>query len=335
MRRCEFTKLVNRAIPIWSGLATTFLASVLSIASPATSNSGEAKKPIQAVRTNLDQSLIRGLRDQGYVEGTNLTVEWRYADGDRGRVPQIARDLAGMKLDVIVTTCTPTTRAVVATESKTPIVMAAVSDPIGQGLIASYQHPGGRITGTASQFEDLAAKMFQMLHESAPNAASIAVLFNPNNPVHKIFLRDIENAAQLLSLKLVTFPIAQPYNIDTAFEAIRSAGAGAVMVLPDDSYLFNLRRRIVRKLEAAKLPSMFGLREAVEDGGLMSYGETLSRSHFRAAYFVDHIVNGTTPADLPVEQPTKFELVVNLKTAKALGLTVPPTLLARADEVIE
>ena len=343
MSRREFITLVEGTI-LRRRLAATFLAGVLSIALHATGYSGESKKPIHigvisfaepALRTDLDQSLIRGLREQGYVEGVNLTIEWRYADGDRGRVPQVARDLAGMKLDAIVTTCTPTTRAMAAAAPKTPIVMAAVSDPIGQGLIASYRHPGGRITGTASQFEDLAAKMFQLLHETAPNAVSTAVLFNPNNPVHKVFLRDIENAAQLLSLKLVTFPIAQPDNIDTAFEGMRSAGADAVMVLPDDSYLFNLRRRIIQKLEAAKLPSMFGLREAVEDGGLMSYGERLSRSHFRAAYFVDHIVNGTTPADLPVEQPTKFELVINLKTAKTLGLTLPPSLLARADEVIE
>jgi putative ABC transport system substrate-binding protein len=327
MRRPEFITLIEVAILRWSRLATMFLA--LSVTTPTTGYSGESKKPIHigvisfaepALRTDLDQSLIRGLREQGYVEGVNLTIEWRYADGDRGRVPQAARDLAGMTLDAIVTTCTPTTRMMAAAAPKTPIVMASVSDPIGQGFIASYRHPGGRITGTASQFEDLAAKMFQLLHETAPNAASITVLFNPNNAVHKIFLRDIENAAQLLSLRLVTFPIAQPDNIDTAFEGMRNAGADAVMVLPDDSYLFNLRPPIIQKLEAAKLPSMFGLREAVEDGGLMSYGESLTRSHFRAAYFVDHIVSGTTPADLPVEQPTEFELVINLKTAKTLGL---------------
>jgi putative ABC transport system substrate-binding protein len=344
MRRRDVIQLLNRAISTWSGLATTFLASVLSVASPATSNSGEAKKPIHigvisfaepALRSHLDQSLIRGLREQGYVEGTNLTIEWRYADGDRGRVPQAAKDLAGMKLDAIVTTCTPTTRAMAAAAPETPIVMAGVSDPIGQGLIASYRHPGGRITGTATQFEDMAAKMFQLLHEAAPKAVSIAVLFNPNNPVHKVFLHDIENGAQVLGLKLETFPIVQPDSIDTAFEGMRSASTDAAMVLPDDSYLFNLRRRIIAKFNAAKLPSMFGLREAVEDGGLMSYGESLSRSHFRAAYYVDHVVSGTTPADMPVEQPTKFELVINLTTAKALGLTVPPQLLSRVDEVIE
>jgi putative tryptophan/tyrosine transport system substrate-binding protein len=344
MRWYVVTTLVNRAILKWNGLATTFLAGVLSIALHASGYSGETKKPIHigvisfaepALRTDLDQSLIRGLREQGYVEGTNLTIEWRYAEGDRGRVPQAARDLAGMKLDAIVTTCTPTTRAMAAAAPKTPIVMAGVSDPIGQGLIASYRHPGGRITGTATQFEDMAAKMFQLLHEAVPNAASMAVLFNPNNPVHKVFLHDIENAAQLLSLKLVTFPIAQPDSIDTAFEGMRSAGATAVMVLPDDSYLFNLRRRIIEKLNATKLPSMFGLREAVEDGGLMSYGESLSRSHFRAGYFVDHIVSGTNPADMPVEQPTKLELVINLKTAKTLGLIIPASVLAGTDQLIE
>ena len=344
MRPSEFITLVNGAILRWSGLAAVFLAGVLSITMLSPGYSGEAKKPIHIgviafseprLRTHLDQSLIRGLREQGYIEGVNLTIEWRYADGDRGRVPQAAKDLAGMKLDAIVTTCTPSTRAMVAAATKTPIVMASVSDPIGQGLIASYRHPGGRITGTASQFEDMAAKMFQLLHETVPNAASIAVLFNPNNPVHKVFRRDIENAVQLLGLKLVTFPIGEVDHIDTAFEGMRSGGADAVMVLPDDSYLFDLRRRIINKLDAAKLPSMFGYREAVEDAGLMSYGESLSRSHFRAAYFVDRVVSGTTPADLPVEQPTKFELVINLKTAKALGLNIPMALQQRADELIE
>jgi putative ABC transport system substrate-binding protein len=343
MKRRGFITLVGGTILRWR-LATTFFAGVLSVTTPATGYSGEPKKPFHigvisfaeaGLRRDLDQSLIQGLREKGYIEGGNLIIEWRYADGDRGRVPQVAKDLAGMKLDAIVTTCTPTTRAMAAAAPKSPIVMAGVSDPVGGGLIASYQRPGGNITGTASQFEDLAAKMFQLLHETAPSAGSIAVLFNPNNPVHKVFLRDIEVAARVLGLKLATFPISQIDHIDTAFDGMRSAGVDAVMVLPDDSYLFNLRRRIIEKLAAAKLPSMFGLREAVEDGGLMSYGETLSRSHFRAAYFVDRIIRGTTPADLPVEQPTKFELIINLKTAKALGLTVPPTLLTRAAEVIE
>ena len=332
MRRREFITLLGAAAVAWP------------LATRAQQSAKPSKKPIRigvisfaepGLRTHLDQSLIQGFREKGYVEGINLIIEWRYADGDRDRVPQAAKDLAGIKLDAIVTTCTPTTRAMAAAAPNSPIVMAGVSDPVGQGLIASYQHPGGEITGTASQFEDLAAKMFQLLHEIAPNAGSIAVLFNSSNPIHKVFLGDIEVASRRLGLKLATFPINQLEHIDTAFDGMPSTGIDAVIVLPDDSYLFNLRRRIIDKLVAAKLPSMFGIREAVEDGGLMSYGESLSRSHFRAAYFVDRIVRGATPGDLPVEQPTKFELVVNRKTAKTLGLVIPTSILLRADEVIE
>jgi putative ABC transport system substrate-binding protein len=342
MKRREFVTFLGAAALGRSRLATVLSVGLLSAA--ALADSEASKKPIHigvisfaepGLRTHLDHSLIQGLREKGYVEGANLIIEWRYADGDRDRVPQVAKDLAGMKLDVVVTTCTPTTRAMAAADPKTPIVMAGVSDPVGQGFIASYRHPGGEITGTASQFEDVAAKMFQLLHEAAPNAGSIAVLFNPRNPVHKVFLGEIEAANRLLGLKLATYPIAQPDHIDKAFDGMQSAGAHAVMVLPDDSYLFNLRRRIIERLATAKLPSMFGIREAAEDGGLMSYGESLSRSHFRAGYFVDRIVSGATPADLPVEEPTKLELVVNLKTVEALGITIPPSVLARADEVIE
>jgi len=343
MMRREFITLLGAAALGGHRFARVLLVGLLSAAT-LIGYSEASKKPIHigvisfaepGLRTHLDQSLIQGLREKGYVEGANLIIEWRYANGDRDRVPQVAKDLAGMKLDVVVTTCTPTTRAMAAADPKTPIVMAGVSDPVGQGFIASYRHPGGKITGTASQFEDVAAKMFQLLHEAAPNAGSIAVLFNPRNPVHKVFLGEIEAANRLLGLKLATYPITQLDHIDSAFDGMQSVGAHAVMVLPDDSYLFNLRRRIIERLAAAKLPSMFGIREAAEDGGLMSYGESLSRSHFRAAYFVDRIVSGATPADLPVEEPTKLELVINLRTAKTLGLTMPPSLLARADDVIE
>jgi ABC-type uncharacterized transport system substrate-binding protein len=344
MRKCSFVKILHDNTRRWGRTAIFLIVGLMSIAAPTGALSGDAKKPIHIgvvsfaepqLRTDLDQSLLRGLREQGYIEGINLTIEWRYADGNRVRVPQIATDLAQRKLDAIVTTCTPTTRAMATAAPKMPIVMAGVSDPVGQGLIASYRRPGGKITGTATQFEEMAAKLLQLLHEMVPNAASIGVVSNPNNPVHKIFLRDMASAAGLMGLKLANFSVAQPDHIDTAFDAMRSAGANALMVLPDDSFLFNLRRRIIDKANDAKLPSMFGLREAIVDGGLMSYGESLGQSHFRAAHFVDHIVTGTEPSDLPVEQPTKFELVINLKTAKTLGLAIPPTLLARADSVIE
>jgi putative tryptophan/tyrosine transport system substrate-binding protein len=325
-------------------LATTILAGLALVAASAGGGAQTAKKSIRVgvitfsdreLNTHLERSLSEGFRQKGYVEGVNLILERRNADGHAERVPGIVKEFAGMKLDAILTTCTPTTRAMASVPNQTPIVMAAVSDPLGQGLIASYPHPGGRITGTASQFQDLAPKLFQLLRETAPNAGTIGVLLNPRNPVHKIFLADIEAAAQTLGAKVATFEVGQPAHLDTAFDGMREAGIDAVMVLPDDSFLFQVRRRIVERLAAAKLPSIFGLREAVEDGALMSYGENLRLSHFRAAYFVDQIVQGTKPANLPVEQPTRFELVVNLKAAKALGIPVPTSILLRADEVIE
>jgi putative tryptophan/tyrosine transport system substrate-binding protein len=327
-----------------TALGGVTLMGLVSVAARGEAYAQTSKKPIHIgviafaearLHRHLDQSLIAGLREKGYVEGENLVIEWRYADGFRDRVSQAAKDLAAMNLDLIVTTCSPTTRALSAVAPNTPIVMADVSDPVGQGLIASYQHPGGKITGTATQFEDLAAKMIELLHEAVPNAGSVAVLFNPNNPVHKLFLNEIAGATQLLTLKLAKLPISQPDHIDTAFDQMRSAAIDAVVVLPDDVFLFNLRPRIVAKSAAATMPSVFGFREAVEEGGLMNYGESMTGGHFRAAYFVDRIMRGAKAADLPVEQPTKFELVINNKTAKALGIVIPTSMLVRAEEVIE
>ena len=288
-----------------------------------------------AMGPHLYRSLIEGLRKQGYIEGRNLVVERRYADAHFERVAVIAKELAELKLDAILTTCTPTTRAMRAVSQGTPLVMAAVSDPVGQGLISSFSHPGGNITGTASQFEDLMAKMLGQFREAVPQVASMAIIHNPKNPVHKSFLANIEAAARSTSVTLAPFAISRPDDVAPAFDGIRSGGMGAVLVLPDDPVLFNMRRLIVEQLTAQRLPSYFGIREAVEDGGFMSYGESLRHSYFRTAYYLDQIAKGVKPEALPVEQPTKFELVINLKTAKALGLTVPNTLLAAADEVIE
>ena len=288
-----------------------------------------------AMGPHLYRSLIEGLRKQGYIEGRNLIVERRYADAHFERVAIIAKELAGLKLDAILTTCTPTTRAMRAVSQGTPIVMAAVSDPVGQGLISSYAHPGGNITGTASQFEDLMAKMLGQFREAVPQVASMAVIHNPRNLVHKSFLADIGAAARQTGVTLTPFTISRPDEVAPAFDGIRRGGMGAVLVLPDDPVLFNMRRLIVEQLTAHRLPSYFGIREAVEEGGFMSYGESLRHSYFRSAYYLDQIAKGVKPEALPVEQPTKFELVINLKTAKALGLTVPNTLLAAADELIE
>ena len=287
------------------------------------------------LRTDLERSLIEGLRKRGYVEGYNLDFERRYADGNPDRVREIAAELAGSKFDAIVTTCTPTTLVMKSATNSTPLVMASVSDPVGQKLIASYSRPGGNITGTASQFEELAPKMLELFHEAIPDVTSMAVILSPTNPVHKIFLKEINAAAASLKIELTAAPIARADELPSAMDNIHRSNIRAVIVLPDDSFLFDLRPGIVQQVSLSHLPSFFGLREAVEEGGLMSYGEDLRLSYSRVAYYVDRILNGQKPTDLPVEQPTKFELVVNRKTARALGIKLPASLIVQADEVIE
>jgi putative tryptophan/tyrosine transport system substrate-binding protein len=287
------------------------------------------------LRTDLERSLIEGLRKRGYVEGYNLDFERHYADGNPDRVREIAAELAESKLDAIVTTCTPTTLVMKSATNSTPLVMASVSDPVGQKLIASYSRPGGNITGTASQFEELAPKMLELFHEAIPDVTAMAVIVNPTNPVHTIFLKEIDTAAASLKIEMTATPIARADELLPAMDNIHRANIRAVIVLPDDSFLFDLRPSIVQQVSLSHLPSFFGLREAVEEGGLMSYGEDLRLSYSRVAYYLDRIVKGQKPTDLPVEQPRKFELVVNRKTAKALGINLPASLLVQADEVIE
>jgi putative ABC transport system substrate-binding protein len=283
----------------------------------------------------LQQSLLDALRQRGYVEGRNLVFERRNAEGDPGRVPTLASELADLKLDVIVTTCTPTTRATYKAVRSVPLVMAGVADPVGQGLIASYQRPGGNITGVASRFEEVAPKMLELLHDAVPKASPVAVLLNPRNAVHKTLLAHLETAAQSLKVRLMPSDVGLTSNFPALFEGLVRQGTASVMVLPDDPVLLHLRRRIVEQAAKHRLPSFFGVREAVEDGGLMSYGESLREAYARAGYYVDRIARGARPADLPVDQAIRFDLVVNERTARELGLTIPASVLARADFVIE
>jgi putative ABC transport system substrate-binding protein len=284
---------------------------------------------------HLGQALIESLRQRGYVEGRNLQFVRRYAEGRPERVSEIADDLAALHLDMIVTTCTPTTKVMHKAAGTTPLVMAAVSDPVGQGLIASYSRPGGSITGVASQFEDVAAKMLQLLIEAVPGASPVAVAFNPRNAVHKTFLKEIEAAAVALNVRATPVEIGREADIAAKFDGAAPHGFAALLVLPDDPFLTHLRRRFVETAAKHRMPSFFGINEAVEDGGLMSYGQTLSDAYSRAAYFVDRIAKGAMPGELPVEQPVKFDLIVNRKTAKSLGLAIPQSVLLRADRVIE
>lgn len=287
------------------------------------------------LRQGYEASLIEGLRERGYVEGKNLELVRRYADGQPARVRLIADELADLKLDAVVTTCTPTTRVMHKTTQATPLVMAAVSDPVGAGLIESYGRPGGNITGLATQFEDLVGKMLQLLVEAVPGASPVAVLHNARNPVHARFLQELGAAAAPLKVQLLPVEVGLQTEVGEVIGAAARRGARSVLALPDDTLVAHFRRPIIRAATQQRLPSFFGYREAVDDGALMSYGESRSRTYYRVAYYLDRLAKGAQPGELPVERPTGFELAVNLKMAQVLGLTIPQSILLRADRVIE
>jgi putative ABC transport system substrate-binding protein len=282
-------------------------------------------------RSPLDAALVQGLRDQGYVEGENLFIERRYCSSN---LRDNASELAGMKLDAVLTTCTPSTRLMKQATSSTPIVMVAVSDPVRQGVIASYARPGQNVTGTSSQAEDLLAKRLEMIAMITSKSTTIAVLTNTGNPVHALGWERLEAAARDMNLKLVKVEVGGSSELAPAIASAVQAHAGALLVLPDDPLMFNARPQIVELAAKYHLPDFHWAREFVESGGLMSYGESLRGSYRHAADYIGKIKKGANPGELPVEQPTRFELVINLKTAKALGVAVPPSLLVRADQVI-
>lgn len=284
------------------------------------------------LRAPLDAALVEGLRARGYVEGKNLVIERRYG---ASRVSENATELAGMKLDAILTTCTPSTRVMKDATASTPIVMAAVSDPVEQGIIASLSRPGRNVTGTSSQAEELLAKRLELLTAAVPNMTRVAVLSNARNPVHALSSQRLESAATARGLRLVKVEITTADDLPAAMDKAVQAKAEALLVLPDDPLMINARAQIVRLAEKHRIPDMHWAREFVEAGGLVSYGENLRSSYTAAAGYMDKIKNGANPAMMPVEQPTRFELVVNMKTARALGIVVPQSLLLRADEVIQ
>jgi len=288
-------------------------------------------------RTHLEQAFLEGMRERGYVEGRNLVVERRFADGSPERLREGASELAALKLDAIVATCSPSTNAVKQAigASGTPIVMAVVSDPVGQVLIASLARPGGNITGSSSQADETLPKMLELFSAVLPKAARVAVLHNTRNPVHPRLWRDLLLAGKALDLTLVRIDVAGPKDFPAAFDTIARERLGALLVLPDDNMTMNFRARLVELATTHGIPTVYGVREVVVQGGLMSYGENRALSYRRTAGYVDKILAGAKPADLPVEQPTRFEFVVNLKTAKELGVTIPQSLLVRADEVIQ
>ncbi|HEV2056382.1 MAG TPA: ABC transporter substrate-binding protein [Methylomirabilota bacterium] len=279
------------------------------------------------------ESFRQGLRELGYVEGQNIAIEYRFAEGRPERLPALAAELVRLKVDVLVTAGPPAPEAAKQATGTIPIVFAVAADPVAVGLVASLARPGGNITGLASISPDLIGKQLELLKEVVPNISRVAVLQNPSNDSHPHTLRQAEGAARGLGVQLHIVQVRTPPEIDAAFAAMRSQRAGGVLVLRDPLFLTQ-RTQIAALAAKSRLPAVYGFREEAEAGGLMAYGASVPLMYRRAATYVDKILKGAKPADLPVEQPTKFELVINLKTAKALGLTIPQSLLLRADEVI-
>ena len=287
-----------------------------------------------ALEANLVGPFREGLRELGYVEGRNILIEYRWAEGKNERLPALIADLIALKVDVIVTAGTPAALAVKKATTSIPLVMAAVGDPIGVGLVASLARPGGNVTGLSAIAPELEGKRLELLREVVPRLSHIAVLWNPDNPFQPGSLKEARAAAQVLGIKVQLLGVRTAEDFPAAFAAILKERPDALLVLADRIFLHN-RARIVDFEAKRRLPGMYPYRELVEAGGLMSFGPSYADMHRRAATYVDKILKGAKPADLPVEQPTKFDLVINLKTAKALGLTIPPSLLGRADEVIQ
>jgi len=276
-----------------------------------------------------------GLRELGYVEGKNVAIAYRFANGNFDRLTELAAELVLLKVDVIVSVVTQASLAAKDATSTIPVVMVSVGDPVGSGLVPGLARPGANVTGTSAMAAEVIGKSLQLLKEAVPNLSRLAVLWNPGNAVFQgQILTATKDAARGLAVELQTFGVRGPDEFDGAFAAMTNGHAGALLVLPDPMLAFH-EARIVDLANERSLPSMYGLRDHAAAGGLMAYGPDYAQIYRRAAAYVDKILKGAKPADLPIEQPTKFVFVINLKTAKTLGVEIPPQLLARADEVIE
>jgi len=279
------------------------------------------------------QQFRRGLLDAGYVEGRDVVIEWRSARGDYDRVPALAADLIQRKVEVIVVTTTVAAMAVKRTTSTIPIVMALVADPVGSGLVASLAHPGGNVTGLSMMMGELTAKRLQLLKEAIPRLTQVAVLWSPDIPFHRKGVEDLKAAAPPLAIALNFMSARTPAEFAPAFSAVARAHAQALYVL-DTPLFFTHRTTLLKLTSKARLPAIYSYSQWADEGGLMSYGANSADLIRRSAGYVDKILKGANPSDLPIEQPSKFEFVVNLRTARAIGITIPESVLARADEVI-
>ena len=324
------------------------LAILLTVALLATSVRAEAQTPAKTYRigllaqyaptspqaAHLWGAFLQGMRELGYVEGQNLVIESR-SWGDRvEQVPALADELVRSRVDVIVTGPSPAAEAAKRATSTIPIVMAIHSDPVTSGLVATLARPGGNVTGTSTMTPELGGKRLQLLKDVVPRLSRVAVLVDPTTPMQQLDLRELELAARALQVELQVVEARAPRDLDAAFAAATRERAGALIVL-NSTMVFGERGRITQLAARNRLPAVYAMKEPAKLGGLMTYGVDFRERYRRAASYVDKILKGANAADLPIEQPTKFELVVNLGTAKALGLTIPQQVLAQADEIIE
>jgi len=278
----------------------------------------------------------QGLRELGYIEGQNVTIDYRFASGQVERLPELATELARLKVDVIVTSNTPAAMAAKQATSTIPIVFAVVADPVGAGLMANFARPGGNITGLSSISVQLGGKRLELLKEVAPKASRLAVLYNPSDRSNVLMLKELQESAPALGLTVHPLEVRAPGEFEGAFAAMTRERAHALFVAAGVLTLEQRNRKALVDLATkSRIPAMWGHRQFVEAGGLMSYAVNFYDQLRRAAIYVDKILKGAKPGDLPVEQPTRYELVINLTAAKALGLRIPQSLLGRADQVIE
>ena len=289
--------------------------------------------PTSPEASHLWGAFLQGLRDLGYVDGQNAVIEGRWYGDRTDLVPVLASELVRLPVDVIVAGTAPAPEAAKQATSTIPIVMLSHPDPVGSGLVASLARPGGNVTGLSSLSPELRGKQIQLLKEALPNLSRVAILSNPSIPSHTMDVKETEVAARALKMRLQVLEVRAPGELAGAFSAATKERAGALVVL-SGTIFFAHRTRIVELATQSRLPAMYSWRENAEAGGFMVYGPSLRDNWRRAAWYVDRILKGAKPGDLPVEQPTKLELVINLKAASALGVTFPPAVLARADEII-
>jgi putative tryptophan/tyrosine transport system substrate-binding protein len=325
MKRREFITLVGGTVAAWP-----FAARAQQAGKQPTIGFLGAAPSIESQRI---AAFVQRLRELGWIDGRNLAIEYRWAEGRNERYTEIAAELVRLKVDVIVTVATPATLAAKQATTVIPIVFLTASDAVGTGLVASLARPGGNVTGLANQISDTTGKKLEFLREVVPGLRRLAIMANVANPVAVLDMGEAQVTGRALGLEVTTSEIRRAEDISPAFDALKGR-ADALYLCPDP--LMNTNRTQINIFAVrARLPTIYGVRDFVQAGGLMSYAPNLPNQFRRAADFVDKILRGAKPGDIPVEQPTKFELVINLTTAKALGLDVPPTLLARADEVIE